>query len=221
MWTRGLGELYIWPPGCTDDEVAPLYIGPDHIEGTVLKSKRDMGQQDITVSAIRAALVGLEGHGDANDQLIYKEYRISTEIPTSNSEGICHSLVRNKCDNEGQALYELNIRDCKFVPTLLGTYHHIDKTSLVKTDGLIMTRVPGLTLGDCYNRMCPEEQAMVKQAFAVALEAVNAHRIDNGSHHLGNILWNREEHKCYIVDFERACWGEEIEYESPEKWGLY
>ncbi|KAK5691689.1 hypothetical protein LTR17_025636 [Elasticomyces elasticus] len=203
MWTRGLGELYIWPPGCTDDEVTPLYINPDHIEGTVLKSKRNMGQQDVTVSAIRAALVALDGHGDANDQLIYKEYRISSEIPTSNSERICQSLVWNKCDNEGQALYELNVRDCKFVPTLLGTYHHIDRTSLVKTDRLIMTR------------------AMVKKAFAVALEAVNAHGIDNGSHHLGNILWNREEHKCYVVDFERACWGEEIKYESPEKWGLY
>jgi len=46
--------------------------------------------------------------------------------------------------------------------------------------------------------------------------------VDNGGHHLGNVIWDAETSKCYIIDFERATFGDFTDYEvDVNEWGCY
>lgn len=99
---------------------------------------------------------------------------------------------------------------------------------------MVMTKVPGVTLaspGDGLHSLSEDEYAKVSDAFKIAVSSIiptclsgcpadhyRTHRalseaeVDNGSHHLGNVVWDKEEEKCYIIDFERATVG--------KVWGL-
>jgi len=103
-----------------------------------------------------------------------------------------------KASNEVRALLQLNERGCEHVPSLLGFFRHFSpgEPSILRSEEfLIMTKLPGVTLQDTYRFMEPSEQEQVKEAFIVALQAVHDCDVDNGSHHLGNVLWCREENK--------------------------
>jgi hypothetical protein len=60
---------------------------------------------------------------------------------------------------------------------------------------ILMTKMPGITLTDHYSWMSETEQTRVKAAFEVAVKAVHACSVDNGSPHLGNVIWDEQEGK--------------------------
>lgn len=86
---------------------------------------------------------------------------------------------------------------CQHVPTLLSTFKIRTSTpgGMYKEHGLIMTKVPGVTLEHCYATLSDAEQTRVKKAFRIALQAIHARGVDNGSHHLGNVIWDSKADK--------------------------
>ncbi|KAF2112025.1 hypothetical protein BDV96DRAFT_689828 [Lophiotrema nucula] len=68
---------------------------------------------------------------------------------------------------------------------------------------LLMTKVPGRSL--TYEEYCGKSDAErneIRLAFKEALEAVSACYIESCDKAIRNIVWDEEERKCYIVDFE-------------------
>lgn len=102
-------------------------------------------------------------------------------------------------ENEATALHQLNKRRCEHVPKLLTTHTTLvefdDSYGESKMHSILTTKVPGVTLQDHYGTMSTEEQMRVRKALKVAVQAVHACGVDNGSHHFGNVIWNSEENK--------------------------
>ncbi|KAK5726489.1 hypothetical protein LTR17_012713 [Elasticomyces elasticus] len=160
----------------------------------VLKDKKDTGGQRVTVGEVFAGhLPKLQNQGDENGQLIFKEYCLTRE----HADGAAgHSrMVSIKAAQEIGALRWLNKRGCQHVPQLLGTSRYYNDASHTMQECLIMTKVPGITLQHTYAGLPYEERRAVRKAFLVALNALRACGVDNGSHHTGNVLWCQEENK--------------------------
>ncbi|KAK4888724.1 hypothetical protein LTR27_012423 [Elasticomyces elasticus] len=160
----------------------------------ILKEKKDSGGQRVTVGEVFAGhLPQLQNPGDEHGQLIFKEYCLTRE----HADGAAGQtrMVSTKAAQEIGALRWLNKRGCQHVPQLLGTSRYYNDASHTMQERLIMTKAPGITLEHTYAGLAYEERRAVRKAFLVALNALRACGVDNGSHHMGNVLWCREEKK--------------------------
>ncbi|KAK3654029.1 hypothetical protein LTR56_003464 [Elasticomyces elasticus] len=221
---KALGLCRKWCKLCLFETHIPSLHAPlcTHraLQLNILKEK-DTGGQRVTVGEVFAGhILKLQNQGDENSQLIFKEYCWTRE----HADGAAgHTrLVSTKAAQEIGALRWLNKRGCQHVPQLLGTSRYYNDASHTMQECLIMTKVPGITLQHTYAGLPYEERRAVRKAFLVALNALRACGVDNGSHHTGNVLWCKEENKCYIVDFERAAFDtENTVRESRSSWGLW
>ncbi|KAK3678354.1 hypothetical protein LTR78_001651 [Recurvomyces mirabilis] len=85
-----------------------------------------------------------------------------------------------------------------------------------------MTKVPGITLESGWDRLAVDEKVQTIKAFVIAIASVQKCGVDNGSAHLGNVIWSEQENKCYIVDFERATYKRhKFRSTDPDDWGMY
>ncbi|KAK3704805.1 hypothetical protein LTR37_013636 [Vermiconidia calcicola] len=119
------------------------------------------------------------------------------------------------------ALRWLNKLGCKHAPTLLRTFkikkqHH-------KIHVVVMKKIEGVTLSDCYDyEMTGEEQRKVQRAFDVAIRAVAKCQIYNGSPALRNLMYSAEDDRCYIIDYERTEFGDVAIFRMElGLWGLF
>ncbi|KAK5111692.1 hypothetical protein LTR62_004798 [Meristemomyces frigidus] len=124
--------------------------------------------------------------------------------------------VITKGRQEVSALAALNQAGCRYVPTLLTNFivrwEDDGGIDWITRHYILMTKVPGVTMESDYSQLPRDEQQQARTAFNVAIRNVHDHGWDNGSHHSGNVIWNKGEDKCFIIDFERA-------HQSPLRFG--
>ena len=203
--------------------VSPLTS--DALQINILKVKGDgHNHQRITVGDVFAGnLPTLNHRGNDTGQLIYKAYlkvcvgpytkfsrtlvsvtdmnalyRYINPKPLTELEQSIRRLYRSsKASVEIGALRHVNKLGCQYVPTLLGVFRHIVPSSswVAREEFMVMTKVPGVANRGKFHCMPLREQIQMKKAFVVALQAIHDCGVDNGSHHLGNVLWCREEGK--------------------------
>ena len=106
----------------------------------------------------------------------------------------------SKAKREASALRLLNERGCEHVPTLLSTFEDFESEPEGRRSEhfILMTKVPGVTLWSQYHLLSEDEQTKIRAAFRIALKAVRDCGVDNGSAHLGNVIWCKEEDKWYV-----------------------
>ncbi|KAK4554577.1 hypothetical protein LTR86_008432 [Recurvomyces mirabilis] len=187
----------------------------------------------------------LEGNDSAakyTGPAILKVYS-TTETPEADGiatkdEQNSRALLVAKAEREVDALSALNKKGCEYVPKLLA--HWIESTGDIEsedssTDGspcnaatdsslkhyILMTKVPGITLESKFDWLPRDEKVQKTDAFRIAIASVQECGVDNGSAHLGNVIWSEQENKCYIIDFERATYKRhKFGSTYPDDWGM-
>ncbi|KAF1955192.1 hypothetical protein CC80DRAFT_594384 [Byssothecium circinans] len=84
---------------------------------------------------------------------------------------------------------------------------------------MLMSKVPGKRIEyDWYWALSKEERDEIREAFKVALLEVWDNGIEPHDTGLHNLMWDDEERKCYILDFEDCTFFNEEEGAREPKW---
>ncbi|KAH8811931.1 hypothetical protein F5884DRAFT_295204 [Xylogone sp. PMI_703] len=106
---------------------------------------------------------------------------------------------------EARCLYYLTKAGCKSCPKFLGWYGLIQTEDMPLPGGylvwLFMEKVPGVTPRNFW-QMSEEEREQIRKAFHEALVDVYSCGVVPQDEAIRNLVWDRENCKCYIVDYE-------------------
>ncbi|KAK2812929.1 hypothetical protein FQN50_000950 [Emmonsiellopsis sp. PD_5] len=104
--------------------------------------------------------------------------------------------------DELQTLRDLNQKGCKVTPKLLNVERSLQDWDHMPVPGgymifIVMEKVPGVPLVDFWDYDFPKRE-MIRAAFRSAL-IYHARPLDT---HLGNVMYDEKENKCWFVDYE-------------------
>ncbi|PYH41019.1 uncharacterized protein BP01DRAFT_306816 [Aspergillus saccharolyticus JOP 1030-1] len=141
-------------------------------------------------------------------------YKTAGELPDARAKQAI-SETPSVFDSEIEALATLTSRGCSSIPSLLSWKKERQSINEGVPGGyklsILMQRVPGIDLDPGHPvylvQMSREERELLRKAFKAAwLETVrcgivNVTHVDES---IGNILWDKEDQKCHLIDWE--CW---------------
>lgn len=105
----------------------------------------------------------------------------------------------SRLHNEIKALKHLTAKKCQHALTYITDFVRDTNTlfcGIWSEHCVVMTKVPGRSLSTYTVQEIVEMRDKIQPAFEKAVTAVYACGIDNGSHHLGNVLWDSAGLKC-------------------------
>lgn len=108
-------------------------------------------------------------------------------------------------EREVGALKWLNKLECKHVPELLCAFKMKNRFDQ-KVHVIVMEKIQGVTVSECYNRMTDAERSKVKMAFGVAIRAVAKHGVCNGSLGARNIMYSAADNKWYVFRMRKQVY---------------
>ncbi|KAI4912192.1 hypothetical protein J4E85_011126 [Alternaria conjuncta] len=159
----------------------------------------------------------LQSHPNA-DRKMLKIHEHHLEVSTKPITTHCNGATAN----EMEALITLGANGCRHAPCLIGVAVDPLRRGLHRkaiVGGycvfLLMTRLPGKPLGlDSFCKAPRDERDLIREAFRAAWLAVVKIGVVPMDCALRNIMWDKDESRCYIIDFEDIDKVHTSEYDS-------
>ncbi|EME79754.1 uncharacterized protein MYCFIDRAFT_199423 [Pseudocercospora fijiensis CIRAD86] len=109
-----------------------------------------------------------------------------------------------RAQGEANALAKLDQAGCQYAPKLLGHFRKTFGGVVCGTEiYVVISKVPGYSLdSNTAWRSTYEGYEKVERAFEIAQKSILACGVDNAGHEAGNIMYDPDQDKCYIIDFE-------------------
>ncbi|KKZ60974.1 hypothetical protein EMCG_04397 [[Emmonsia] crescens] len=103
-------------------------------------------------------------------------------------------------------LRHFNQKGCKVTPKLLAVKRSLQEWDCMPVPGgylvfMVMERVPGVPLVDFWDYDF-EKREKIRAAFQEGLKELFSHHGRPMDNHLGNIIYDEENNKCWFVDYE-------------------
>ncbi|KAK2799269.1 hypothetical protein FQN50_008545 [Emmonsiellopsis sp. PD_5] len=109
------------------------------------------------------------------------------------------------CTQEINSLTHFNKMGCSVTPRLLTWVPHRQALDMPIPDGyivfLVMEKVPGVPL-DNFRTFSFDKREKIRAAFRRALTELDRYGADPADTRLANLIYDEENDKCYIVDYE-------------------
>ncbi|KAF7198543.1 hypothetical protein HII31_00282 [Pseudocercospora fuligena] len=141
--------------------------------------------------------------GRMNGQdVILKSQSSRIDLPLTGHSGLKDFSLR--AQGEVNALTKLDQAGCQHAPKLLGHFRKTFGGIVCGTEiYVVISKVPGFSLdSNTAWRSTYEGYQKVKRAFEIAQKSILACGVDNAGHETGNIMYDPDQDKCYIIDFE-------------------
>ncbi|KAM5458249.1 hypothetical protein MaudCBS49596_000161 [Microsporum audouinii] len=187
-----------------------------------------------TVAEGQAVYICQQVHGKSvgMEAIMKIRLQVPPEYPPNRDPEALKKLASNVpsflTNGEVGALKHFNKAGCKVTPKLIDVIPALQPFNCPVPDGyivfIVMEKVPGVPLSNFWKYDLAKREK-IRAAFRLSMSELYSHRGNPTDPHLGNIIYDEEKNKCWIVDYEGIWVAKEIEQEEVTEsdyiyWGL-